>query len=298
MQITPATNNLVVLAGQAMRSMVVNGIGAAEESMLAQEQAPCPVNHYFGPGIYIREVSMGAGLFAIGHKQTKEHVNIMLKGRVLMLNEDGSTAELVAPLMFTGKPGRKMGYILEDVVWQNIYATEERDVQVLESMFLDKSPVWQELNDRRLKSQRADHVADRDDFQRMLNESGFTAHTVQQPSENPDDQCYMPQGAWKVKAGDSPIQGKGIFLTADAATGEVLGPARINGLRTPLGRFTNHSQKPNAKMVLLPNGDISLVTLHEVKGCVGGLDGDEVTIDYRQALLLSGITCSTIGEPT
>lgn len=282
-------------ATEVMQFLMVGGVAQAEVTMLAEEQAPCPVNHYFGPGIYIREVSMGAGIFAIGHKQTKEHVNIMLKGRVLMLNEDGSTADLVAPLMFTGKPGRKMGYILEDVVWQNIYATEERDVQVLESMFLDKSPAWQELEDRRLEAQRKEHVADRDDFQRMLNESGFTAHTVQHQSENPADQCPMPQGSWKVKTGQSPIQGMGIFLTADAAAGEVLGPARIKGLRTPLGRYTNHSPTPNARMVLLPTDDIYLVTLRDVKGCTGGLDGDEVTIDYRQALRLHGIT---LGEPT
>lgn len=288
-------NELTTIAAEAMRGLTTQGIEHAEVTMLAEEQASCPVNHYFGPGVYIREVSMSAGLFAIGHKQTKEHVNIMLKGRVLMLNEDGSTAELVAPLMFTGKPGRKMGYILEDVVWQNIYATEERDVQVLESMFLEKSPAWQELEDRRLEAQRKEHVGDRDDFQHMLNESGFTAHTVQRQSENPTDQCPMPQGSWKVKTGQSPIQGTGIFLTADAAAGEVLGPARIKGLRTPLGRYTNHSPTPNARMVLLPTDDIYLVTLRDVKGCAGGLDGDEVTIDYRQALRLHGIT---LGEPT
>lgn len=285
-------------ATEAMQHLMSNGVARAEVAMLSVEQAPCPVNHYFGPGIYIREVSMVAGLFAIGHKQTTEHVNVMLKGRVLMLQDDGSTVEMAAPMMFIGKPGRKMGYILEDVVWQNIYPTEVRDVEALESMFLDKSPAWQELNARRLEAQRKEHVADRDDFQRMLNESGFTAHTVQRQSENLADQCPMPQGSWKVKTGQSPIQGTGIFLTSDADAGEVLGPARINGLRTPLGRYTNHSPTPNAQMVLLPTGDICLVTLHDVKGCAGGLDGDEVTIDYRQALQLSGITCTTIGEPT
>jgi hypothetical protein len=290
--------NDVALITETMHQLTAKGIESAEVAMLSMEQAPCPVNHYFGPGIYIREVSMSAGLFAIGHRQTQEHVNIMLKGRVLMLQEDGSTTELAAPLMFTGKPGRKMGYILEDVVWQNIYATDERDVQVLESMFLDKSAAWQDLSARQLAAQHQEHVADRDDFQRMINESGFTAHTVQEQSENIADQCPMPQGSWKVKTGQSPIQGTGIFLTADAEEDEVLGPARIMGLRTPLGRYTNHSPNPNACMVLRYNGDIDLVTLRAVKGCAGGSDGDEVTIDYRQALSLSGVVCSTIGELT
>lgn len=288
-------NEVALILGEAMRSLTAQGIDHAEETMLAQEQAYCPVVHHFGPGVYIREVSMGAGVLAIGHRQTKEHMNIMLKGRVLMLQEDGSTQELVAPLMFTGKPGRKIGYILEDVVWQNIYATEERDVEVLESMFLDKSAVWQDLESRRLEALRKEHVPDRDDFQRMLNESGFTAHTVQRQSENTEDQCPMPQGSWKVKTGQSPIQGAGVFLTTHADADEVLGPSRVQGLRTPLGRYTNHSCNPNARMELLPNGDIQLVTTRRIFGCTGGLDGDEVTIDYRQALRLHGIT---LGEPT
>lgn len=288
-------NEVALILGEAMRGLTAQGINHAEEVMLAQEQAYCPVVHHFGPGIYIREVSMAAGLFAIGHRQTQEHVNIMLKGKVLMLNDDGSTKELVAPLMFTGKPGRKIGYILEDVVWQNVYATEERDVEVLESMFLDKSAVWQDLEARRLGALRKEHVSDRDDFQRMLNESGFTAHAVQHQSENTEDQCPMPQGSWKVKTGQSPIQGTGVFLTMHAEDNEILGPARVNGLRTPLGRYVNHSASPNARMELLPNGDIQLVTSRRIYGCTGGLDGDEVTIDYRQALSLHGIT---LGEPT
>lgn len=291
-------NEAALIIGEAMRGLMSNGAEHAEASMLAEVQAPCPVVHHFSPGIYIREVHLPAGIFAIGHRQTTEHLNIMLKGRVLMHNEDGTTTELTAPLMFTGQPGRKMGYILEDVVWQNIYATEERDVQVLESMFLDKSPVWKASELARIERARDAHVADRDDFLAAINAAGFTAHIVQAQSENTDDQCPMPMGSWKVKTGVSPIQGTGIFLTADAVAGELLGPARLNGLRTPLGRYTNHSIRPNARMIMHASGNITLVASEDIKGCTGGIDGDEVTICYRQALELSGITCQTLGEPS
>jgi len=291
-------NEVSIILGDAMRGLTAQGIDHAEETMLAQEQAYCPVVHHFGPGIYIREVSMSAGLFAIGHRQTKEHVNIMLKGRVLMLQEDGSTQELVAPLMFTGKPGRKMGYILEDVVWQNIYATTERDVQALESMFLDKSPTWVDANEMRMKSEYVLHEADRVDFADVLFRSGFSAETVQAQSENTSDQRPMPEGAQKFKLGQSPIHGTGVFATANVTAHEVIGPARLEGLRTPLGRYTNHSKTPNAYMRLHGSGDVSLVALKDISGCNGGRDGDEVTIDYRQALRLSGITCSTTGVLT
>lgn len=278
-------------AAVAMRSLMAGGIEHAERTMLAHEQADCPVVHHFGPGIYIREVHLKAGLFAIGHRQKFEHVNVMLKGRVLMLQNDGSTVEVVAPTMFVGKPGRKMGYVLEDVVWQNIYATEVRDVSTLEDMFLDKSLDWHEVAKIKTAAAHAAHEADRVDFQAVLHESGFSAETVREQSENPLDQVPMPMGSWKIKVGRSSIQGVGVFLTADVTEGEVLGPARVNGMRTPLGRYTNHSPIPNARMELLPNGDVQLVAARGISGCHGGEDGEEVTIDYRQALRLSGIIC-------
>jgi hypothetical protein len=117
-----------------------------EALLLGQPQAHCPLMHYFGPGVYVREVSMQAGTMAIGHRQRFEHLNILLKGAVEMVNEDGSTQVLRAPLIFTGKPGRKIGLVLEDMVWLNVYAAEERDVEALEARFVDKSEQWLEMD--------------------------------------------------------------------------------------------------------------------------------------------------------
>lgn len=286
---TDLVSTSVDLAASAMRGLMSNGIQHAERTMLAMEQADCPVVHHFGPGIYVRELHMKAGIFAIGHRQRFQHINILIKGRVLMLQNDGSTVEVSAPMTFVGEPGRKMGYVLEDVIWQNVYATEVRDVPTLERMFLDKSMEWEEADLLRARAAHAEQEIARNDFHKMLVEYGISAQTVRQQSENRADQVEMPFGAWQFKAGQSPIQGVGIFLTADAPAGYVVGPARLSGLRTPLGRYTNHSHNPNARMELLPNGDIQLVLVRAVQGCKGGEDGEEVTIDYRQALSLSGI---------
>src|SRR3990167_9320396 len=72
-------------------------VEAMEQYYLKQDQVECSVIHRFGPGIYIREVHIPAGTFAIGHHQKFEHVNIMLKGRVTILNENGITSKLEAP---------------------------------------------------------------------------------------------------------------------------------------------------------------------------------------------------------
>jgi hypothetical protein len=42
-------------------------------------------------------------------------------------------------------------------------------------------------------------------------------------------------------------------------------------------------------MAATPNGDIALVAVRRIKGSRGGQDGDEVTVDYRQALAVNAL---------
>jgi hypothetical protein len=113
------------------------------EKLLAQvEQMPqVDVNtkHYFGPSIYIREVTMPAGAVVIGKPHRKEHMCVMLQGRMIIVDAEGNQKELVAPMTFVGGPGRKVAYILETTVFQNILATDETDIDVLENMLVDNT---------------------------------------------------------------------------------------------------------------------------------------------------------------
>ncbi|TAM08293.1 MAG: SET domain-containing protein-lysine N-methyltransferase [Paraburkholderia sp.] len=261
----------------------------AEHAMLDAPQAQCSVIHHFGPGLCVREVFLPAGAFVVGHRHKTAHLNVFLKGRLRMVRDDGSTEELVAPMMFVGQPGRKCCYVIEDVVWQNIFATEETDIQKIEAQFLDKSEGFAAHQERELLARAGEHADDRADYAAALLQTGFDEATARAISESTADQCPFPHGAWRVKTGPSPIEGTGLFATTPIASGELIAPARIGGLRTPAGRFTNHSRAPNAEMVSRANGDIDLVALCDIGGCRGGQDGDEITIDYRQALALSGI---------
>lgn len=243
-----------------------------ERMMLELPQEPAPVIHRFGPGIYIREVMLPGGTFAIGHEQTTEHLNVMLKGKVHMA--DGTT--LTAPMIFVGKPGRKAGFIEEDTVWLNIYATEETDVEKLEATYLRKSEVFKEHTDP-----MNDHAA-QEDFLQMLDDLGVTAELVAEQSQNESDQIPMPHGSYKFQVAHSPIHGRGVFSCGGYEAGEVIGEANIKGFRTPLGRYTNHSGTPNARMVRHASG-INLVALRPIEAQKGGQLGEEITVDYRQA---------------
>lgn len=263
-----------------------------ESHMLSLPQAECPVVHHFGPGIYIREVTLPAGTFAVGHAQRHGHMNIMLTGKVAVIDDSGKTKLLEAPLIFVGKPGRKIGLVLKTCVWQNVYPNpdDERDVDVLEAKWLDKSAIWQAHNAAQQLQLIDLRQEDRDDFLLVAQQSGFDLETIQRQSEDETDQISMPDGfGTKITIRASPIHGKGIFLSSSAEPGELLAPARIAGLRTPVGRYTNHSKNPNAIFVADDQGTIFLVATQRIFGCCGGSQGDEVTVDYRQALALSGI---------
>ena len=101
----------------------------------------------------------------------------------------------------------------------------------------------------------------------------------------------MPDG-FSVQVSDSGIEGQGLFATAPIDFGEIIGPARISGKRTIVGRYTNHAKEPNARAVRWPSGDISFQAIKAISGNKGGHLGDEITVDYRQVLSLNEeLTC-------
>jgi hypothetical protein len=116
-------------------------LDAIEELMLSEEQVDCPVQHYFGPGIYIREVFFPAGIYVMGHAHKKPTMNILLKGKMAVM-VNGEARVIEGPYIFNSEPGRKLAYVIEDCVFQNLHATEETDLEKIEEIFIDKSDAW------------------------------------------------------------------------------------------------------------------------------------------------------------
>ena len=96
----------------------------------------------------------------------------------------------------------------------------------------------------------------------------------------PSDHSYKPLcGVFTIK--QSPIEGLGLFTTKTVFKGQLIDcePTHIafNGflIRTPLGGFINHSDKPNATLKELAKGVFYLKILNVIK------KGQEVTLDYN-----------------
>ena len=271
----------------ALKTFTPEKFDQLEAEMLAHPQAECGVRHMFAPGQYIREVTIPADTYVISHKHKHPHLNVFLKGSGTMIMCSGIHKELQAPMVFVGQPGRKVGYTREEVVWLNVFQTDETDIDKLEAMLFDKSEHFVAAQQLQIEAKAPDQVSlDQLDYVKALEDLGATQQQAVAISEESSDLIPFPSGTYKVKVGHSKRQGRGLIATANIAAAETICPTRIGDKRTPAGRYTNHSANPNARMVIVKDA-IYLVALRPIKGCAGGFDGDEITVDYRATVALN-----------
>ena len=262
------------------------------ESYLKQfPQHEIKAEHRFAEGVYIRQITIPAGVIATGAACKQEHLSVMVRGRMHVL-ADGAMQELSGFHQWIAPAGvKRVGVALEDTVWFTVHPNPKntRDIKAIEDALYEQA---EDLQHRRLADGRAtlDRSADRADFTVLIAQAGFTAEQVRAQSENEADQMPMPPQFWgRIVIADSDIEGRGVFMTESVETNAFIGPGRIEGKRTPLGRFTNHSRDPNARFVM--NGDdIDLRAVRHIAR------GEEVTVSYRQALALSGINVPEVAR--
>lgn len=102
------------------------------------------LKHRFAPGLYLREITIPKDKLIIGHHHREQHLNIFLKGKLILFSADGTRKTLTAPMVFTGEPGRKVAFAIEESMWMNVYATDETDLKKLEAEYIDVAAPWPE----------------------------------------------------------------------------------------------------------------------------------------------------------
>ncbi len=85
------------------------------------EPVELEVRHHFAHGTYTRELFIPKGTVLTGHIHRHSVVNIISKGRILAVSDEGER-EIGAPFAFvTGPFVKKAGFALEDTVWLNVH---------------------------------------------------------------------------------------------------------------------------------------------------------------------------------
>ena len=121
----------------------------------------------------------------------------------------------------------------------------------------------------------------RDDFNRFLDEVELTNSQVWLLTSRTDDRMPMPEDVELVQVKPSLIHGLGMFVVEAVSAGQLLAPMNLNGLRTPAGRFVNHSDVPNC--IAVPKDEnLYLVAARDLER------DEELLLNYRQPIAALG----------
>lgn len=246
-----------------MRTLIFGLEAAMQEMPEYVKGCDFKTTHHFGPGVYMREALIPKGFVVTGKIHKTGHLNILSQGRITVWTEEGMKT-LEAPAIIRSESGiKRVGYAHEDSIWVTVHKNQndEKEIKkVEERLFADS------FDEAYLGSSRS--------FEDAIRFLGFTPNEVSALSENEKDQIPFPEGTCGLVVSDSPIHGKGLFATKSFNIGEVIAPARIIGLRTPAGRYSNHSSDPNSEVQMRESGDCDLVAIKKIES------GSEILNDY------------------
>lgn len=92
-----------------------------------------PVNHRVVNGIYTREAFAPKETLLTSMKHKTDHQFIISQGSALVFTDGFGWERIDAPFIGDTKAGtRRLMYILEDIVWTSIHATQETDIKKIE----------------------------------------------------------------------------------------------------------------------------------------------------------------------
>ena len=84
-----------------------------------------PVSEEYGCAQYARQLFMPAGTVCVGKLHKLPHLTFLLKGRVVVVSENGGKQEMVAPLTFVSPAGSKRAFhVLEDTLLTTVHLTK------------------------------------------------------------------------------------------------------------------------------------------------------------------------------
>lgn len=263
---------ITVTYGKGFGLTTTEKVTALQNELLKMPQADIVTTHTFLPGAYERSIAIPAWTVLTGAEH-KTPYRVRLEKGTIAVNTDDGVKILTAPCEFEARAGmQRAGRVYdEDVIWVDIYDNPDNctDLAILE----DRLYVVPEcgLGDSRTDAQKA-----RIDYGLFLHQLGTTDRKLNEIVQIESDLIDMPDG-WAVELKPSTIHGMGLFATRGFEVGETVCPGRLNGKRTPGGRFINHSANSNIQPEMVGD-DIFVLASRKINA------GDELLVDYRASM--------------
>jgi hypothetical protein len=253
-------------------TVTADKVVALQNELFKLPQANIVTEHIFKPGSYERKITIPPWVVLTGAEH-KTPYHVRLEKGTIAVNTDDGVKVLTAPCEFDAKAGmQRAGRVFEDeVVWVDVYPNPDdcADLAVLENRLYVVPACG--LADSRTEIQKAQI-----DYGAFLHQIGMTQDEMDAIVHTESDLMDMPEGV-AVELRNSPIHGKGLFATCDFDVGQIVCPGRLDGKRTPGGRFINHSVDFNVTPIMIGD-DIYALAARKIRA------DDELLVDYRASM--------------
>lgn len=130
------TDLLAQILGDIQSKAYIEVVCDVQHQLSDLPQLELPVFHHFAPNVYMRQMDAPAGALVVSKMHRTEHMNILIKGSVTVVTENG-IEYLKAPLVLKSAAGTKrIGYFHEDSSWITVHPTESTDLEEIEKQVI------------------------------------------------------------------------------------------------------------------------------------------------------------------
>jgi len=245
-----------------------------QEELLRMPQADVQYLHSFEPGKYIRTMIAPPWTVIVGAEHKTPYKVRLEKGTIAVnINEEIHT--LTAPLeMDVPANIKRVGQVFdEELIWVDIYENPDdcTDITTIEERLYVIPECG--LMSNRIPKQLAEV---KDDYKLFLTQIGLNQVEMDKIAAITHDLMDMPKEFF-TELRPSKIHGDGLFAVKSFKMWEVVCPCRLNGKRTPGGRFVNHSHKNNLMPIKIGD-DIYAIASQDI------YENEELLLNYRDMM--------------
>lgn len=99
-----------------------------------------PLTHYHTEELYGRRIVVPSGAVFTTRVHKSDHISIMLRGHITIVDQDGNKVDVVAPDAFVTRKGtHRIVYVHDEVEFMTVHACTEQDDEKVEDLLGCKS---------------------------------------------------------------------------------------------------------------------------------------------------------------
>lgn len=127
--------------GGEVSALMRQKVCALQAAVAQMPQYEPTTKHYFHGGMYCREVYRDGGVLVVGKVHLKQHLYVIVSGRVVVTDGESEPVEFAAPCVIQSEPGTKRAVLsLEPTVCMTFHVTDATTVEEAEMELIEHDP--------------------------------------------------------------------------------------------------------------------------------------------------------------